>query len=97
MPHKCHGNGGNCPSRAHPVWELPINELDRRDDPDFDADFFSGGPPQPNSFDSYTNSKYQQHNQMSLIQMQLWPQQPKRIITYQHHNMKKITIMNHPY
>jgi hypothetical protein len=36
MPHKCHGNGGNCPSRAHPVWELPINELDRRDDPDFD-------------------------------------------------------------
>ena len=36
MPHKCHGNGGNCPSRAHPVWELPINELDRRDDPTFD-------------------------------------------------------------
>ena len=36
MPHKCHGNGGNCPSRGHPVWELPINELDRRDDPDFD-------------------------------------------------------------
>ena len=36
MPHKCHGNAGNCPSRSHPVWELPINELDRRDDPDFD-------------------------------------------------------------
>jgi len=37
MPHKCHGNGGNCPSRSHPtIWELPINELDRRDDPDFD-------------------------------------------------------------
>jgi len=36
MPHKCHGNGGNCPSRAHPIWELPINELDRRDDPLFD-------------------------------------------------------------
>ena len=36
LPHMCHGNGGNCPSRAHPVWELPINELDRRDDPDFD-------------------------------------------------------------
>merc|ERR1712025_1255623 len=32
MPHKCHGNAGNCPSRSHPVWELPINELDRRDD-----------------------------------------------------------------
>jgi len=38
MPHKCHGNAGNCPSRSHPIWELPINELDRRDDPDFDED-----------------------------------------------------------
>jgi hypothetical protein len=36
MPHKCHGNAGNCPSRSHPIWEMPINELDRRDDPDFD-------------------------------------------------------------
>jgi len=39
MPHKCHGNSGNCPSRSHPtIWEMPINELDRRDDPDFDED-----------------------------------------------------------
>merc|ERR1712115_625926 len=30
------GNSGNCPSRSHPIWEMPINELDRRDDPDFD-------------------------------------------------------------
>ncbi len=30
MPHKCHGNKENCPSRPHQVWELPINELDRR-------------------------------------------------------------------
>lgn len=36
MPHKCPGNGNNCPSRSHPIWELPINELDRRDDPTFD-------------------------------------------------------------
>jgi hypothetical protein len=36
MPHKCHGNAGKCPSRSHPIWELPINELDRRDDVDFD-------------------------------------------------------------
>jgi len=39
MPHKCHGNAGNCPSRSHPgIWEMPINELDRRDDPEFDED-----------------------------------------------------------
>ena len=30
------GNANNCPSRSHPIWEMPINELDRRDDPDFD-------------------------------------------------------------
>ena len=36
MPHKCHGNAGKCPTRSNPIWELPINELDRRDDPTFD-------------------------------------------------------------
>eukprot|EP00088_Acartia_fossae_P022662 TRINITY_DN237_c0_g1_i4.p1 TRINITY_DN237_c0_g1~~TRINITY_DN237_c0_g1_i4.p1 ORF type:complete len:560 (-),score=134.94 TRINITY_DN237_c0_g1_i4:328-2007(-) len=36
MPHKCHGNAKNCPSRSHEIWEMPINELDRRDDPNFD-------------------------------------------------------------
>ena len=36
MPHKCHGNGNNCPTRSQPIWQLPINELDRRDDPGFD-------------------------------------------------------------
>jgi hypothetical protein len=36
MPHKCPGNGQNCPSRSHPVWEMVMNELDRRDDPTFD-------------------------------------------------------------
>merc|ERR1719219_1487135 len=37
MPHKCHGNAQNCPSRSWAgLWEMPINELDRRDDPSFD-------------------------------------------------------------
>ena len=37
MPHKCHGNAQNCPSRSwQGLWEMPINELDRRDDPSFD-------------------------------------------------------------
>lgn len=36
MPHVCHGNAGNCPSRSHPVWEMVINELDSRDSPEFD-------------------------------------------------------------
>lgn len=38
MPHKCHGNGQKCPTRSHAVWELVMNELDRRDDPTFDED-----------------------------------------------------------
>lgn len=36
MPHKCHGNGQNCPSKSAPVWEMVMNEMDRRDDPEFD-------------------------------------------------------------
>ncbi|XP_065226843.1 chitin deacetylase 1-like isoform X1 [Planococcus citri] len=36
MPHKCNGNAQNCPSRSHAVWEMVMNELDRRDDPTFD-------------------------------------------------------------
>merc|ERR1712025_1408571 len=40
-PHKCPGNNQSCPSKSHPVWELPINELDRREDPDFD-EFLTG-------------------------------------------------------
>uniref|UniRef100_T1IYW5 Chitin-binding type-2 domain-containing protein n=1 Tax=Strigamia maritima TaxID=126957 RepID=T1IYW5_STRMM len=38
MPHKCHGNSHNCPSRSHAVWEMVMNEMDRRDDPNFDED-----------------------------------------------------------
>ena len=38
MPHKCHGNGQNCPTRSHAVWEMVMNELDRRDDPKFDEE-----------------------------------------------------------
>ncbi|KRT82489.1 Carbohydrate-binding protein [Oryctes borbonicus] len=36
MPHKCNGNAHSCPSRSHPIWEMVMNELDRRDDPTFD-------------------------------------------------------------
>lgn len=35
---RCHGNGQNCPSRSHAVWEMVMNELDRRDDPSFDEE-----------------------------------------------------------
>jgi len=36
MPHKCHGNAQQCPTQSHPVWEMVLNELDRREDPEFD-------------------------------------------------------------
>lgn len=32
MPHKCIGTDQNCPTRKFPVWEMVMNELDRRDD-----------------------------------------------------------------
>lgn len=28
----------NCPTRSHAVWEMVMNELDRRDDPSFDEE-----------------------------------------------------------
>jgi len=33
MPHRCHGNLQNCPTRPLAVWEIVMNELDRREDP----------------------------------------------------------------
>ena len=33
IPHKCHGNSQNCPTRRFPVWEMVMNELDRREEP----------------------------------------------------------------
>jgi len=36
MPHKCLGTDQNCPSRNFTVWEMVLNELDRRDDVKFD-------------------------------------------------------------
>jgi len=36
MPHRCHGNVKNCPTRSHAVWEMVMNELDAREDPELD-------------------------------------------------------------
>jgi len=36
MPHRCHGNLQNCPTRSHAVWEIAMNELDPREDPSID-------------------------------------------------------------
>ncbi|XP_071519197.1 chitin deacetylase 1-like isoform X3 [Panulirus ornatus] len=36
MPHRCLGTDQNCPSQNFTVWEMVINELDRRDDPKFE-------------------------------------------------------------
>jgi len=38
MPHRCHGNLQSCPTRSHAVWEMVMNELDRREDPTIDED-----------------------------------------------------------
>ena len=36
MPHRCHGDLQNCPTRSSGVWEMVMNELDRREDPTTD-------------------------------------------------------------
>merc|ERR1711945_66662 len=30
---RCHGNLQRCPTRSHAVWEMVMNEMDRREDP----------------------------------------------------------------
>lgn len=42
MPHACHGNLQNCPTRSHAVWEMVLNELDRREDPATNDEDLSG-------------------------------------------------------
>lgn len=34
MPHKCYGNLQKCPTRPAAVWEIPMNEYDRREYPE---------------------------------------------------------------
>lgn len=36
IPHVCLGTDQNCPSKNFTVWEMVLNELDRREDPQFD-------------------------------------------------------------
>jgi len=38
MPHRCHGHNQKCPTRSHAVWEMVMNELDRRESTDFSED-----------------------------------------------------------
>jgi len=38
MPHKCLGTDQNCPTRNFTAWEMVLNELDRRDNPEFSED-----------------------------------------------------------
>merc|ERR1712106_92712 len=36
MPHACHGHIQTCPTRSFAVWEMVMNELDRREDPEIE-------------------------------------------------------------
>ncbi|RXG53573.1 hypothetical protein Avbf_16881 [Armadillidium vulgare] len=38
MPHTCHGNGQKCPTRSFAIWEIVMNEMDRREDPNIEED-----------------------------------------------------------
>jgi len=42
MPHRCHGNFQKCPTRSFGVWEMVMNELDRREEPSGEDDQASG-------------------------------------------------------
>merc|ERR1712228_998585 len=53
MPHRCHGNLQNCPTRSHAVWETVMNELDRREDPTIDEDLAAWLKNNPEYLDAF--------------------------------------------
>lgn len=68
MPHKCHGNGHGCPSQTHAVWEMVMNEMDRRDDPTFDEELpgcamvdSCSNVNQPEQFYNFLNHNFNRH------------------------------------
>ncbi len=38
IPHACHGNFQNCPTRSYGLWEMVINEFDPREEPGKDLE-----------------------------------------------------------
>jgi len=38
MPHPCYGDAQKCPTRSFNIWEMVLNEIDRREDPEDDDD-----------------------------------------------------------
>lgn len=38
MPHACHGDKQKCPTRPAAVWEMVMNEMDRRENPETDEE-----------------------------------------------------------
>jgi len=38
IPHECYGDSQKCPTRSYNVWEMVINEFDRREDPNTESE-----------------------------------------------------------
>jgi len=38
MPHTCYGDSQKCPTRSYAIWEMVLNELDRREEPSESSD-----------------------------------------------------------
>ncbi|XP_063608497.1 chitin deacetylase 1-like isoform X1 [Penaeus indicus] len=71
MPHPCHGNLQNCPTRSFAVWEMVMNEMDRREEPTYGdglpgchmVDSCFATKPEPEQFYNFLQNNFNRHYQ----------------------------------
>merc|ERR1712212_1072207 len=79
MPHECHGHLQKCPSRSFAVWEMVMNEMDRRDSLQHDAtlpgcvmvDSCFSYKPNGDQFYNFLVNNFRRHNDTNRAPMGL--------------------------
>ena len=88
MPHRCHGNLQNCPTRSHAVWEMVMNELDRREDPSIDEDI-PGCAMVDSCSNIITGNLINNKTQISLIQCYFFVILGDQFYAFLNHNFER--------
>lgn len=74
MPHRCHGNLQTCPTRSHAVWEMVMNELDRREDPTTD-EYLPGCAMVDSCSNILTGKRFARYEKLSRWAWLIFPRQ----------------------
>jgi len=80
MPHECHGHLQACPTRPFAVWEMVMNEMDRREDPLHEeqlpgcamVDSCFSSKPTYNQFSKFLTNNFKRHYETNRAPMGLY-------------------------